>query len=283
MDQLFLHDKRRNIMFNRKKKVKRKIRILYSVCWISIFLIIWLTIWCNLSYPSFDYAPVVEPDYSESKISVMTTSALLESTLAQSIAAIIIQPGTVKHYFEVWQHYVPWLEELLNRKDVGEIVYQAYQNVKKPERLYVLYPEVGEWDENYDRLQKLTLLLAHPNVQDTMTKEQRTTFPWEILKKRNWEYSNYRTYDNSDYKIYGFPGYDFPMYLYYGWNESIPSNELELFPSYEKSEHVLWKTEKGWKKIYDKIYKKSSQFNHGSYHDRLFHDGICFGRDANNP
>lgn len=270
-------------MFQKRKKVKKKSLFILFSCLAVSGCLTWLTVWCNTSYPSFDYAPVEEPDYSEAKTYLMTTNALLESTLAQSIDAIITQSGTVKHYFEVWQHYVPWLEEFLNRKDVGEIVYEAYQNIKKPERLYLLYPEAGEWDENYDRLQKLTLLLAHPNIQKTMTKEQKATFPWEILKKRHWETSNYQTYGNSDDKKYGYPGYDFPIYLYYGWNESITSSELELFPTYEKFGHVLWKTEKGWKRIYDKIYKESGRFRNGSYNDRLFHDGVCFSTDTRNP
>lgn len=117
-------------MFQKRKKVKKKSLFILFSCLAVSGCLTWLTVWCNTSYPSFDYAPVEEPDYSEAKTYLMTTNALLESTLAQSIDAIITQSGTVKHYFEVWQHYVPWLEEFLNRKDVGEIVYEAYQNIK---------------------------------------------------------------------------------------------------------------------------------------------------------
>lgn len=253
-----------------------------------------LTIWCNTPYPFFYSYPVNDPAYSSAKIHLMTTDALVGTMLNQSFgvdtAYLISKPYTLYHLLTGFENTFDWTKEMLQREDIGLVIYQFYCNAKRPLTLAEKYPMDNQDFQMQNHVMLLHALLAHPKVQNTMTDQQRNNVLNRVLKTRNWT-SNYPFFpyypyvkDDSvllgegDYESYSI---DYPMEengtfhaVYYTWDKTrtviTQSQEFPLSP---------FQREKGWKHLFDLFYKQSSKYQINSFENRLIETGYFSPKD----
>ena len=275
-----------------KERMKKTGKLLFFLLLTAGFLC--LTIWCNTPYPNSLTDPMPYGRYSSAKVHLMTTDALVGTmlnTFGSSFTGYAIdKPNTLYHLLTGFEYEYDWTKEMLQRDDIGDVLFRFYQNAERPLDLSEKYPMVQEDFEIQDHADKLHILLAHPKVQSTMTEKQRNIFLKRIRETKEWYYSApcypYYPYDKNDEELLGEGGYE----SYWIDYEQYPDETFQKFyciydetgttvTKYEDYPLGPLEREKGWKALYDRFYKQSSAYQYNSFEKRLLEDGYISEKD----
>lgn len=212
---------------------------------------------------------------SDIRLRFMSTSAVLEATLNRN-ATFFHFTTDYSTLIKAWEQNSNEFRELVKREDAAEILFNCYLQEKpyqRPESGYLFsVEEEAEFNRHQSRLEELEFLLSLDCFQNQLSEVQRNMLPQLVKEKLILKRNHLDQSHVSWYRIKEDGSIEIPdmSYLYLSAKNVKSQNNQKRQISHEN----------GWRKFYDKIYKKSSKFSTGSFDNRLhcYDSFICRGK-----